>query len=118
MEKRILKQWLKAGYIDRNVFYDTEAGTPQGGIASPVLANTTLDGLEVAIVNQPHRGTKRQAKLHLIRFANDFVITGSSKALLSEDIEPGVVAFMAERGLSLSAEKTKPAGEADGLIGL
>jgi RNA-directed DNA polymerase len=107
MEKRILKQWLKAGYIDQNVFYDTEAGTPQGGVASPVLANTTLDGLETVIANQLHRGTKRQAKLHLIRFADDFVITGSSKALLSENIEPGVVAFMAERGLSLSVEKTR-----------
>ena len=107
MEKRILKQWLEAGYIDRNVFYDTEAGTPQGGIASPVLANMTLDGLETAIANRPHRGTKRQAKLHLIRFADDFVITGSSKVLLREDIEPGVVEFMAKRGLSLSAEKTK-----------
>ncbi|MDY7077225.1 MAG: group II intron reverse transcriptase/maturase [Chloroflexota bacterium] len=107
MEKRILKQWLKAGYIDRNVFYDTEAGTPQGGIASPVLANMALDGLEAVIAALPHRGTKRQAKLHLIRFADDFVITGSSEALLSEDIEPGVVTFMAERGLSLSAEKTK-----------
>jgi RNA-directed DNA polymerase len=107
MEKRILKQWLEAGYIDRNVFYHTEAGTPQGGIASPVLANMALDGLETAIANQPHRGTKRQAKLHLIRFADDFVITGSSKALLSENIEPGVIAFMTTRGLSLSAEKTK-----------
>jgi RNA-directed DNA polymerase len=107
MEKRILKQWLKAGYIDRDVFYNTEAGTPQGGIASPVLANMTLDGLEATIINQSHRGTKRQAKLHLVRFADDFVITGSSKALLREDIEPGVVAFMTERGLSLSAEKTK-----------
>ena len=107
MEKRILKQWLEAGYIDRNVFYNTEAGTPQGGIASPVLANMALDGLEQAIADQPHRGTKSQAKLHLIRFADDFVITGSSKALLSEDIEPCVVAFMAERGLTLSAEKTK-----------
>jgi RNA-directed DNA polymerase len=107
MEKRILKQWLKAGYIDRDVFYNTEAGTSQGGIASPVLANTALDGLEATIINQPHRGTKRQAKLHLIRFADDFVITGSSKTLLREDIEPGVVAFMTERGLSLSAEKTK-----------
>jgi hypothetical protein len=32
-----------------------------------------LDGLEAAVANQPHRGTKRQAKLHLIRFADDFV---------------------------------------------
>ena len=107
MEKRILKQWLKAGYIDRKVFYHTEAGTPQGGIASPLLANMALDGLEAAIANQTHRGTKRQAKLHLTRYADDFIITGSSKGLLGEDIEPGVVAFLAERGLELSAEKTK-----------
>jgi RNA-directed DNA polymerase len=106
MEKRILRQWLKAGYIDRNVFYYTEAGTPQGGIASPVLANMTLDGLEAVIANQPHRGTKRQAKLHLIRFADDYVVTGSSKALLQEDIEPGVVEFLGERGLEASVEKT------------
>jgi RNA-directed DNA polymerase len=85
MEKRILEQWLKAGYIDRNVFYNTEAGTPQGGIASPVLANMTLDGLEAAIAKQPHRGTKKQSKLHLIRFADDYVVTGSSQALLGED---------------------------------
>jgi RNA-directed DNA polymerase len=107
MEKRILKQWLEAGYIDRNVFYHTEAGTPQGGIASPVLANMTLDGLEAAIASQPHRGTKKQAKLHLIRFADDYVVTGSSRALLGEDIEPGVVAFLKERGLEVSTEKTK-----------
>jgi RNA-directed DNA polymerase len=107
IDKRILKQWLKAGYIDRNVFYHTEAGTPQGGIASPVLANMALDGLEAAIANQPHRGTKRQAKLHLIRFADDYVITGSSQELLGEDIEPGVVGFLAERGLEASAEKTR-----------
>jgi RNA-directed DNA polymerase len=107
MDKRILKQWLKAGYIDRNVFHKTEAGTPQGGIASPVLANMALDGLEATIANLPHRGTKRQAKLHLIRYADDFVVTGSSKALLGKDIHPGIVAFLRERGLELSAEKTR-----------
>ncbi|NIO69563.1 MAG: group II intron reverse transcriptase/maturase [Anaerolineae bacterium] len=107
IEKRILKQWLKAGYIDRKAFYRTEDGTPQGGVISPVLANMTLDGLEAVIADQPHRGTKRQAKLHLIRFADDFVITGGSKELLGEDIEPGIVDFLVERGLNLSAEKTK-----------
>lgn len=107
LEQRILKQWLQAGYIDRNVFFQSTEGTPQGGVISPVLANMTLDGLEAAVGSQPHRGTKRQAKLHLIRFADDFVITGSSQVLLEEDIQPGVVAFLAERGLSLAAEKTR-----------
>lgn len=107
IEKGILKQWLKAGYIDKGAFHKTEAGSPQGGIISPTLANLVLDGLEKTIMNLPHRGTKRHAKLHLIRFADDFVITGSSEALLREDILPGVIAFLGERGLSLSEEKTR-----------
>jgi RNA-directed DNA polymerase len=46
MEKAILWKWLKSGYMEKNVLYPTEAGTPQGGSISPVLANMTLDGLE------------------------------------------------------------------------
>jgi len=46
MEKALLKKWLKAGYMEQQTLYPTEAGTPQGGIISPVLANMTLDGLE------------------------------------------------------------------------
>ena len=49
MDKRILQKWLKAGFIDRKTFHETEAGTPQGGIISPVLANMTLDGLETLL---------------------------------------------------------------------
>ena len=37
MDKTILRQWLKAGYIEKNVFHQTEEGTPQGGIVSPSL---------------------------------------------------------------------------------
>lgn len=114
MEKRILRQWLKAGHIDKGVFYHSEAGTPQGGVISPILANLTLDGLEATVANQPHRGTKRQAKLHFIRYADDFVSTGSSKELLHEDIEPGIVDFLAERSLDLSIEKTKLTDIEDG----
>jgi RNA-directed DNA polymerase len=106
MDKRILQQWLKAGYIDKNTLYPTEAGTPQGGIISPALANLTLDGLEAAIAKFPHRGSKRQAKLHLIRFADDFIITGNTCDLLEEDIAPGVEEFLDVRGLEVSPEKT------------
>jgi RNA-directed DNA polymerase len=73
IEKRILAQWLKAGYIDKGVFRRTEAGSPQGGIISPDLANMALDRLEERIESLPHRGPKRQAKVHMIRFADDFV---------------------------------------------
>lgn len=44
--KPLVKRWLEAGYIDKNVFNQTDLGTPQGGIISPLLANIALDGIE------------------------------------------------------------------------
>lgn len=46
MDKAVLRKWLKSGYMDGRVLYETTDGTPQGGIASPALANMALDGLE------------------------------------------------------------------------
>ena len=46
LNKAILHKWLKSGYLEKQVFYDTISGTPQGGIISPTLSNITLDGLE------------------------------------------------------------------------
>ena len=46
MEKAILQKWLKAGFMEKHVLSPTEAGAPQGGIGSPVMANLALDGLE------------------------------------------------------------------------
>ncbi|RCW89785.1 reverse transcriptase N-terminal domain-containing protein, partial [Marinomonas foliarum] len=48
MDKVVLRKWLEAGYVEKGALFATEAGTPQGGIISPVLANLTLDGLEQA----------------------------------------------------------------------
>ena len=45
-DKEVLRKWLKAGFIENRTLFPTEAGTPQGGIISPTLANLTLDGLE------------------------------------------------------------------------
>jgi RNA-directed DNA polymerase len=44
MDKPILPKWLKAGCIENDILKPTESGTPQGGPASPALANLTLDG--------------------------------------------------------------------------
>jgi RNA-directed DNA polymerase len=107
MDKGILKQWLKAGYIDRNAFYETENGTPQGSPVSPVLANLALDGLEAAVLGQFPERLKRQRQIHFIRFADDFIVIGRSKEMLETDIKPTIEAFLAERALTLSAEKTK-----------
>src|ERR1700686_5030388 len=45
-DKEVLTKWLKAGFMEDRTLFPTEAGTPQGGIISPTLANLTLDGLE------------------------------------------------------------------------
>lgn len=102
-DKTILQQWLKAGYMQRGVFYDTESGTPQGGIISPVLANIALDGLETVV----KQATRKRHKVNVIRYADDFVITAASKEILEEKVKPVVVAFLAKRGLQLSEEKTR-----------
>jgi RNA-directed DNA polymerase len=44
--RELIKQWLKAGYVEAEILHATESGTPQGGIISPLLANIALDGME------------------------------------------------------------------------
>lgn len=111
MNKSILCKWLKSGYLEKQVFFDTISGTPQGGIISPVLANLALDGLERRLRDSfPVRGKGsergRAAQVHLIRYADDFVITGHSEELLKMAVKPLVESFLLERGLVLSPEKT------------
>jgi RNA-directed DNA polymerase len=103
MEKDILRKWLKAGFIDKNVLHPTEEGTPQGGICSPVIANMTLDGLEKLLQKQCSR---RGQKVNMVRYADDFIISGATKELLEEEVKPLVERFLKERGLELSQEKT------------
>jgi RNA-directed DNA polymerase len=110
-DKTILHKWLKAGYIYPKQLFPTDKGTVQGGPISPVLANLTLDGLEKKLAQLfPPTATARGRyvyKVHLVRFADDFIISGSSKQLLEDKVKPAVQAFLAERGLQLSVEKTK-----------
>jgi RNA-directed DNA polymerase len=108
MNKAILHKWLTAGYMEQNHLYSTEKGTPQGGIASPALANLALDGLEKRLRDKFGATSQARSKtqINLIRYADDFVITGISKELLENEVKPVVEQFLAERGLELSPEKT------------
>lgn len=102
-DKTVLSKWLQSGVIDQGVFYNTEAGTPQGGIISPVLANMTLDGLERTVKN----AVSSKDKLCVVRYADDFIVTAHSKELLEQTVKPAIEQFLNERGLQLSEEKTK-----------
>ncbi|SAK55540.1 RNA-directed DNA polymerase [Caballeronia arationis] len=111
MDREILRKWLKAGLIYKGQLQATEAGTPQGGIISPTLANVTLNGLERELV--AHLGAKfgivkaKKLKVNVVRYADDFVITGDSKEILERVVRPWVEAFLAVRGLQLSEAKTR-----------
>ncbi|EPH0299069.1 TPA: group II intron reverse transcriptase/maturase [Pseudomonas aeruginosa] len=106
-DKVILRKWLKAGVIHKGQLQATDAGTPQGGIISPTLANMVLDGLESQL--KRHLGVTRakKLKLNVVRYADDFVITGVSPEVLEKEVKPWVEQFLAVRGLQLSLEKTR-----------
>lgn len=114
LDKVMLTKWLKCGFVFNKQLFPTEEGTPQGGIISPTLANMTLDGLQTMLAKKYHRTTRTTEegkktyapKVHLIRYADDFIITGRTKESL-EEIKVLVADFLRERGLTLSEEKTK-----------
>ena len=105
----ILQKWLKSGFVWRGQMFPTPMGTPQGGIISPTLANMTLDGMEGILRKRfgaKHSKQSWKNKVHLIRYADDFVITGATKEGL-EEAKLLIEEFLRVRGLSLSPEKTK-----------
>ncbi|MCP5006454.1 MAG: group II intron reverse transcriptase/maturase [Planctomycetes bacterium] len=112
MDKRILTQFLKAGFIHQKKLFPTEQGTPQGGIISPILANMTLDGIERKIKRKywtNKKGTMdrdyNKHKVNYTRYADDFIVTAESKEIL-HDIKQMIIDHLKERGLMLSEEKT------------
>ena len=105
MFKQQIKAWLKAGIMEnlrvKDEVISNEAGTPQGGVISPLLSNIALHGLETAVISQFSRDAVK-----VIRYADDFVITG--KRLV--DIEKAkeiVESFLATMKLNLSQSKTR-----------
>ena len=110
MDKKILREFLKSGYVEKKKLFPTRAGTPQGGGISPTISNMVLDGLEgqlrMRFRRRNENGKVYNPKIHFVRYADDFVITGENRELLDTQVRAVVEAFLAERGLKLSEEKT------------
>ena len=105
--RKLIHQWLKAGYMEKGGYhFQTETGTPQGRIISPLLANIALHGMEEALgVRYDNRG-KLIGNRALVRYADDFVVFCETR----EDVEQVTFTlnkWTGERGLQLSEEKTK-----------
>jgi RNA-directed DNA polymerase len=107
--RRLIKAWLKAGVMDDGQLFDTNEGTPQGGVISPLLANIALNGME-ELVKEYARSLKgeklkNQRSISLIRYADDFVIL-APKAKQIIELQELVKTWVAVMGLELSASKT------------
>jgi RNA-directed DNA polymerase len=105
-----LRSGCNADFSKVRIGSPPKAGTPARRIVSPTLANLALDGLEALLTKMfspcQEKGRWVHPKVHLVRYADDFIITGDSHELLVNEVRPLVEAFLRERGLELSVEKT------------
>jgi len=109
-DTKVLKEWLESGVLHDRVFQDTTAGTPQGGIISPTLCNMVLDGIEQLLDDyclRQGKSYRKRYKIRFVRYADDFIITSSSREVLEQEVKPLIEQFLVERGLRLSEKKTK-----------
>ncbi len=110
--KRNIRQWLKAGVLDNGVFEGTEAGTPQGGVISPLLANIALHGMIESVVNsfpdwKPINGkTEFSYRPKIIRYADDFVVLANRPEVILE-AQSLIKQWLEPVGLTLKPEKTR-----------
>ena len=107
--KQKVKQWLKAGVMDNGVFEETKAGTPQGGVISPLLANIALDGMIREIQRKFLKGKKEHRqnyKARIIRYADDFVVISESLEVIQQS-KIAIEEWLKPVGLELKPEKTR-----------
>ena len=97
---RLIYRWLKAGYLLDGVYHDTDQGSPQGGVLSPLLANVYLHGFDQA------QRTQKAFLGHLTRYADDFVIQCGTAEQAARARE-WARAQLARVGLRLHPEKTR-----------
>ena len=102
--RRQIRAWLKAGVMDQGTWQTTDAGTPQGGVISPLLANIALHGLENEVMRLAK--TKREKEnLTVVRYADDFVVIHDDRSMI-ERAKGVVEQWLKGVGLELKAEKT------------
>ncbi len=104
--RKIIYQWLKAGYMDKGGFQNTHSGTPQGGIISPLLANIALHGMESALGIKHNNRGQIIGKRAIVRYADDLVVFNETK----EDAEKSKTIlneWLGKTGLELSEDKTR-----------
>ncbi len=93
----LVEKFLRAGVMENGVFKPTTVGTPQGGVASPLLANIVLNHLDWQLHKLGYR---------FVRYADDFVVLCQTKTQ-AEEAKTQVSHILNQLSLQLSAEKTR-----------
>lgn len=106
VHRQVLISWLKSGVKPFGQVEYSDNGTPQGGTISPLLCNVCLNGLEPVVEAAAQDSGLRSPKVHVVRYADDFVITGANEAVLNK-IEKAVDDFLKPRGLRMHPGKTR-----------
>lgn len=97
---KLIRKWLKAGVMEDGQFHDTELGTPQGGVISPLLANIYLNYMDTIWEKQfSHLG-------ELIRYADDFVIMCKTKHQALQSINV-LKSIMKKLDLTINKDKSR-----------
>ena len=102
--RELIRQWLKAGYVEYGHLHETLTGTPQGGVISPLLANISLHGMETALGVHYRGGHERIGNCAVVRYADDFVVMCTTEAI-AHQAQERLTEWLAVRGLQLSPEK-------------
>jgi RNA-directed DNA polymerase len=97
-----IRGWLKAGIFEDDELFPSEAGVPQGGVLSPLLANIALHGLETALTTS----LPTKCKPGVIRYADDLVVLHADLDAL-HSLRKQAEAWLAPMGLNLKASKTR-----------
>lgn len=111
LDRNVLRRILKAKVIDMNVIIDLRIVTQQESVLSPVLCNVALNGLEemrkvkAKELCKPILGYRGNSKVHVVKYADDFIIVGPSKKMLKV-LRPYIEIFLAERGLEIFKAKS------------
>lgn len=113
MNKYVLKQFLKSGFMFNGEFFDRESGISLGSNLSTILGNMTLDGLQYRLYSLQGKEIKDYKNGYCIRFADDIFITARTYADALK-LKEEVVKFITERGLKISDKKTKIVNIKDG----
>ena len=103
----LVRQWLKAGVIEDGVLSPTDAGAPQGGVASPLLMNVALHGIEQAAGVRYYRdGSAAPGCPILVRYADDLIALCHSRQQ-AEQVQARLADWLEPRGLAFNQDKTK-----------